>query len=165
MTNLDTYEGAAKGSPGFLLVCCRLFKQYILLVLMNQMASALFKMVAALGRNMIVANTFGAFAMLVFFALGGVVLSRDDIKKWWIWGYWISPIMYGQNAILANEFFGHSWSRAVENSSETLGVTFLKSRGFLPHAYWYWIGTGALLGFVVLFNFGFTLALTFLNCT
>ncbi|AAF71978.1 Putative ABC transporter [Arabidopsis thaliana] len=141
----------------------RLFKQYILLVLMNQMASALFKMVAALGRNMIVANTFGAFAMLVFFALGGVVLSRDDIKKWWIWGYWISPIMYGQNAILANEFFGHSWSRAVENSSETLGVTFLKSRGFLPHAYWYWIGTGALLGFVVLFNFGFTLALTFLN--
>jgi ABC-type multidrug transport system permease subunit len=89
----------------------RLFKQYILLVLMNQMASALFKMVAALGRNMIVANTFGAFAMLVFFALGGVVLSRDDIKKWWIWGYWISPIMYGQNAILANEFFGHSWSR------------------------------------------------------
>ncbi|CAE5957576.1 unnamed protein product [Arabidopsis arenosa] len=141
----------------------RLFKQYILLVLMNQMASALFKMVAALGRNMIVANTFGAFAMLVFFALGGVVLSRDDIKKWWIWGYWISPIMYGQNAILANEFFGHSWSRAVPNSSETLGVTFLKSRGFLPHAYWYWIGTGALLGFVVLFNFGFTLALTFLN--
>ena len=43
---------------------------------MNQMASALFKMVAALGRNMIVANTFGAFAMLVFFALGGVVLSK-----------------------------------------------------------------------------------------
>lgn len=108
---------------------------------MNQMASALFKMVAALGRNMIVANTFGAFAMLVFFALGGVVLSKgmcssciyvyikfltysyqklniyftiiktDDIKKWWIWGYWISPIMYGQNAIVANEFFGHSWSR------------------------------------------------------
>ncbi|WZZ57647.1 hypothetical protein YC2023_057754 [Brassica napus] len=135
----------------------RLFKQYILLVLMNQMASALFKMVAALGRNMIVANTFGAFAMLVFFALG------DDIKKWWIWGYWISPIMYGQNAIVANEFFGHSWSRAVPNSSDTLGVTVLKSRGFLPHAYWYWIGTGALLGYVVLFNFGFTLALTYLN--
>ncbi|KAL0704242.1 hypothetical protein Bca4012_070667 [Brassica carinata] len=141
----------------------RLFKQYILLVLMNQMASALFKMVAALGRNMIVANTFGAFAMLVFFALGGVVLSKDDIKKWWIWGYWISPIMYGQNAIVANEFFGHSWSRAVPNSSDTLGVTVLKSRGFLPHAYWYWIGTGALLGYVVLFNFGFTLALTYLN--
>lgn len=58
------------------LVCFRLFKQYILLVLMNQMASALFKMIASLGRNMIVANTFGAFALLVFFALGGVVLSR-----------------------------------------------------------------------------------------
>ncbi|CAN8312262.1 unnamed protein product [Cochlearia groenlandica] len=141
----------------------RLFKQYILLVLMNQMASGLFKMMAALGRNMIVANTFGAFALLMFFALGGMVLSREDIKKWWIWAYWISPIMYGQNAIVANEFFGHSWSQAVPNSSDTLGVTILKSRGFMPHAYWYWIGVGALLGFVVLFNLGFTAALTFLN--
>lgn len=40
------------------------------------MASALFRLMAALGRNMIVANTFGAFALLLLFALGGFVLSR-----------------------------------------------------------------------------------------
>ncbi|XP_010537955.1 PREDICTED: ABC transporter G family member 40 isoform X2 [Tarenaya hassleriana] len=141
----------------------RLFKQYLLLVLINQMASGLFKFMAGIGRNMIVANTFGAFAMLVFFALGGMVLSRDDIKKWWIWGYWISPIMYGQNAIVANEFLGNSWSRPAPNSTESLGVFVLKSRGFFTDAYWYWIGVGALLGFIVLFNFFFTLSITFLN--
>lgn len=75
MKNLDT-RGEFLEELLRIPVCCRLFKQYILLVVMNQMASGLFKMVAALGRNMIVANTFGAFAMLVFFALGGVVLSR-----------------------------------------------------------------------------------------
>ena len=39
----------------------------------------------------------------------------------------------------------------------------MKSRGFFAHAYWFWLGLGALFGFVLLFNLGFTLALTFLN--
>lgn len=37
----------------------------------------------------------------------------DDIKGWWIWGYWISPLMYGQNAIVINEFLGHQWSHVM----------------------------------------------------
>ncbi|CAI0473847.1 unnamed protein product [Linum tenue] len=136
----------------------RLFKQYLLLCLISQMASALFRFIAASGRTMIVANTFGSFALLSLFASGGFVLSRENIKKWWIWGYWISPMMYGQNAIVANEFLGRSWSK-----TESLGVQVLKSRGFFPHAYWYWIGAGALVGFVLIFNLFFTLALTFLS--
>ncbi|KAF3450816.1 hypothetical protein FNV43_RR06905 [Rhamnella rubrinervis] len=141
----------------------RLFKQYVVLLFVNQMASALFRLMAALGRNMIVANTIGSFALLVLFALGGFVLSKDDIKKWWIWGFWSSPLMYGQNAILVNEFLGHSWSHVRQNANESLGIEVLKSRGFFTKAYWYWIGIGALIGYVLLFNAGFVLALTYLN--
>lgn len=119
----------------------------MLLVLLNQMASGLFRLIGAVGRNMIIANTFGSFALLLLFALGGVVLSRGieeklkikfiythlihshviysiifsfcsllagaavEIKKWWIWGYWSSPLMYAQSAILVNEFRGNSWSK------------------------------------------------------
>ncbi|KAG7997946.1 hypothetical protein I3843_01G233600 [Carya illinoinensis] len=141
----------------------RLFKQYLLLVVLAQSSSALFRFIAAMARNMIVANTFGSYALLLLFSLGGVVLSREDIKKWWIWGYWLSPMVYGQNAIAVNEFLGRSWSQVRNNSNETLGVEVLKSRGFFPHAYWYWIGVGALTGFIFLFNIGVILALTFLN--
>ncbi|XP_028064174.1 pleiotropic drug resistance protein 1-like [Camellia sinensis] len=141
----------------------RLFRQYLLLLLVNQMASALFRFIGAAGRNMIVANTFGSFALLMLFALGGFILSRENVKKWWIWGYWMSPLMYGQNAILVNEFLGNSWRHVLKNETESLGVVVLKSRGFFPDAYWYWLGVGALLGFLFLFNFCFTLALTYLN--
>ncbi|XP_027344794.1 pleiotropic drug resistance protein 1-like isoform X3 [Abrus precatorius] len=141
----------------------RLFKQYLVLLLINQMASGLFRAIAALGRNMIVANTFGSFALLVLFTLGGFILSRNDIKDWWIWGYWISPLMYGQNAIVVNEFLGNSWNHFTPNSNKTLGVQILESRGFFTDAYWYWIGIGALIGFMFLFNIIYTLALTFLN--
>lgn len=54
----------------------RFFKQYLLLLLINLMSSALFRFIGAIGRNMIVASTFGAFALLICFVLGGFVLSR-----------------------------------------------------------------------------------------
>ncbi|XP_038680622.1 pleiotropic drug resistance protein 1-like [Tripterygium wilfordii] len=141
----------------------RFLKQYVLLMFLHLTASALFRFIAALGRNMIVANTFGSFALVILFALGGMVLSRDDIKVWWLWGYWTSPMMYAQNAIVVNEFLGESWSKVLPNSSQPLGVMVLSSRGFFTHAYWYWIGLGALFGYFLLFNISFTLALTFLN--
>ncbi|KAK9232151.1 hypothetical protein WN943_022394 [Citrus x changshan-huyou] len=107
----------------------RAFKQYLLLVLVNQMSSGLFRLMAATGRSMVVANTFGSFAMLVLFALGGFVLSREDIKKWWKWAYWCSPLMYAQNGLAVNEFLGNSWQKVLPNSTEPLGVEVLKSRG------------------------------------
>ncbi|RVW77076.1 Pleiotropic drug resistance protein 1 [Vitis vinifera] len=112
----------------------RLFRQYLLLLLVNQMASGLFRFIAAAGRNMIVANTFGAFALLMLLALGGFILSYDNVKKWWIWGYWSSPLMYAQNAIVVNEFLGKSWSKNVTDSTESLGVTVLKSPFEKPQA-------------------------------
>ncbi|XP_048326082.2 pleiotropic drug resistance protein 1-like [Ziziphus jujuba] len=141
----------------------RLFKQYVVLFFVNQMASALFRLIAGLGRNMIVANTFGAFALLVLFVLGGFVLSKDNIKKWWIWGFWCSPMMYGQNAVIVNEFLGDKWKHVLPKAAEPLGIQVLRSRGFFRHAYWYWIGVGALIGYVLLFNILFIFSLSFLN--
>ncbi|XP_077211717.1 pleiotropic drug resistance protein 1-like [Tasmannia lanceolata] len=141
----------------------RFLRQYLLLLCINQVASALFRFLAALGRDMIVANTFGSFGLVTFMILGGFILSRENVKKWWIWGYWISPMMYGQNAIAVNEFLGKSWSHVRNGSTETLGVEVLKSRGIFPEAYWYWIGVGALVGYVFLLNGLFTVTLAYLN--
>ncbi|GAB2223581.1 hypothetical protein Droror1_Dr00017722, partial [Drosera rotundifolia] len=84
---------------------------------------------------MIIASTFGAFALLFMYALGGFILSRHkayrhQVKKWWIWGYWSSPIMYAQNAIAVNELLGNSWSKhmgSIKPCSQTILKT-LKQR-------------------------------------
>lgn len=141
----------------------RFIKQYFLLVCINQMASGLFRFMGAVGRNIIVANTVGSFALLAVMVMGGFILSRVDVKKWWLWGYWFSPMMYGQNALAVNEFLGKSWSHDAPNSTESLGVKVLKSRGLFPEAYWYWIGVGASIGYMLLFNFLFPLALHYLD--
>ncbi|XP_027085587.2 pleiotropic drug resistance protein 1 [Coffea arabica] len=141
----------------------RFFRQMFLLICIHQMALGLFRFMAAIGRDMIVANTFGSFAILAVLVLGGFILSRENIKAWWIWGYWISPLMYGQNAIAVNEFLGKSWRHVPTGSRETLGVSLLKSRGIFAEAHWYWTGVGVLVGYMFLFNFLNILALTYLK--
>ncbi|KAF6166988.1 hypothetical protein GIB67_030681 [Kingdonia uniflora] len=142
----------------------RFLCQFLLYFLLDQASMALFRLMATLGRNMIVANTFGSFAMLVVMALGGFIISRDSIPKWWIWGYWVSPLMYAQNAVSVNEFLGNSWDKRDGPASNlSMGKALLKSRGLFAESYWYWIGVGALLGYTILFNILFTFFLTYLN--
>lgn len=44
------------------------------------MASGLFRLLGAVGRNMIVANTLGSFALLVILTLGGFIISKGMIQ-------------------------------------------------------------------------------------
>ncbi|KAF2304583.1 hypothetical protein GH714_034054 [Hevea brasiliensis] len=129
-----------------------------------QIYSALFRVIGSLGRNMIVANTFGSFAMLVVMALGGYIISREYIPSWWIWGFWVSPLMYAQNAASVNEFLGHSWDKRAGNDTNlSLGEALLRARSLFPESYWYWIGVGALVGYTILLNILFTFFLAHLN--
>ncbi|KAJ8750443.1 hypothetical protein K2173_015582 [Erythroxylum novogranatense] len=142
----------------------RFFRQFLLYFSLHQMSIALFRVIGSLGRNMIVSNTFGSFAMLVVMALGGYIISRDHIPSWWIWGFWVSPLMYAQNAASVNEFLGHSWSKKLGNTTNlSLGEAVLRARSLFPESYWYWIGVGALVGYTVVLNVMFTFFLAHLK--
>ncbi|XP_047147104.1 pleiotropic drug resistance protein 1-like [Vigna umbellata] len=141
----------------------RLFRQFLLLLVVSQMASSLFRFIGAVGRELTVGFTIGSYVLSILIAMSGFVLSKDNVKKWWLWGFWSSPMMYGQNALVNNEFLGKRWRHALPNSTTPLGVEVLKSRGFFTEPKWYWIGVGALFGYAVVFNIAYILALTYLN--
>ncbi|CAM8960284.1 hypothetical protein QQ045_005472 [Rhodiola kirilowii] len=142
----------------------RLFQQFLVYFFLHQMSTGLFRLMGSMGRHMIVANTFGSFAMLVVMALGGFIITRDRIPPWWIWGFWLSPLMYAQNGASANEFLGHSWLKKAGNHTDmTLGEQVMRAHSLFPEKYWVWIGVGALAGYMVLLNVLFTLCLTYLN--
>ncbi|CAI0407524.1 unnamed protein product [Linum tenue] len=128
----------------------------------HQMALSLFRFIAAVGRTPVVSNTFGTFSLLIIFVLGGFIIAKDDIQSWMIWGYYISPMMYGQNAVVISEFLDDRWSMPRINET-TVGKAILKSRGFFTDESWYWICIAALFGFSVLFNVCFIAALSYLN--
>ena len=49
--------------------------------------------------------------------------------------------------------------------ANTVGTAVLKSRGLHTEGEWYWIGIGALIGFAILYNIFFTMALAYLQRT
>ncbi|KAF3943656.1 hypothetical protein CMV_029808 [Castanea mollissima] len=93
----------------------------------------------------VVASTLGTFTLLLVFVLGGFIVAKNDIEPWMIWGYFISPMMYGQNAIVMNEFLDNRWSAPNNDprfNAPTVGMHFLD---------------------FLLFNVLFIAALTYLN--
>ncbi|KAK9939889.1 hypothetical protein M0R45_016569 [Rubus argutus] len=149
---------------GFAPDASRFFKQLLAYIGISQMALSLFRFIAALGRSEVVANTLGSFTLLLVFVLGGYIVAKQDIQSWMIWGYYVSPMMYGQNAIAINEFLDKRWGGPPINSTQpTAGKALLKQRGLYTEEYWFWICIAALFGFSVLFNLLFIAALSFLN--
>ena len=51
-----------------------------------------------------------------------------------LWGYYISPMMYGQNAIVINEFLDERWSKVRYVSGTTI---FDKLLRFFAYIYIY----------------------------
>ncbi|KAK7858556.1 pleiotropic drug resistance protein 2 [Quercus suber] len=168
----------------------KFFSQLLAFFGAHQMALSLFRFIGALGRVQVVSDTLGTFTLLLVFVLGGFIAIKDDIAPWMIWGYYISYMMYGQNAIAINEFLDKRSSSKLANShfvplkylhlivftfsflqpnpdpsipEPTVRKVLLRNRGMFKEDYWYWICVGTLLGFSVLFNICFIIALTFLN--
>ncbi|KAF0936150.1 hypothetical protein E2562_038962 [Oryza meyeriana var. granulata] len=151
---------------GFAPAAGRFFRQFIAFFSTHLMAMALFRSLGAILKTMVVANTFGMFALLIVFVFGGFVIRRNDIKLWWIWAYWASPMMYSQNAISVNEFLATRW--AIPNNdtamdAQTIGKAILKSKGLFTGEWGFWLSIGALVGFIILLNTIYILALTFLS--
>ncbi|KAL6656651.1 hypothetical protein ACP70R_004431 [Stipagrostis hirtigluma subsp. patula] len=151
---------------GFAPAAGRFFSQFLAYFLTHQMALAMFRLLGAVLKTMVVANTFGIFALLIVFIFGGFLIPRQDIKPWWIWGYWISPMMYSNNAISVNEFLASRW--AIPNTDRsidapTIGRAILKFKGYFTGQWGYWLSIGAMIGFTILFNVLFLCALTFLS--
>ncbi|XP_065867197.1 pleiotropic drug resistance protein 2-like isoform X3 [Euphorbia lathyris] len=149
---------------GFAPAASRFFKQFLSFFSIHQSGLAMFRFIAAAGRTEVAANTFGFLILLLLCVLGGFIISKDDIVSWMQWGYYVSPLMYGQNAIVLNEFLDDRWGAPTGNPSEpTVGISLLKERGFFTTEGWFWACIGALLGFSVVLNILVVFALTYLS--
>ncbi|CAI8585681.1 unnamed protein product [Vicia faba] len=148
---------------GFAPAAGRFFRYMFILFVVHQMALGLFGMMAAIARDMVLANTFGSAALLTIFLLGGFIVPKGMIKPWWIWGYYLSPLTYGQTAITVNEFTATRWMKKSAIGNNTVGYNILISHNIPVDDYWYWASAGILILYAVFFQSMVTLSLAYLN--
>ncbi|GAA0158882.1 ATP-binding cassette [Lithospermum erythrorhizon] len=149
---------------GFAPEASRFFKHLLCVFLIQQMAAGLNRLIAGVCRTMIIANTGGALTLLLVFLVAGFILPTGAIPAWWSWAHWLSPLTYSFNALTVNELFSPRWMNKLDTDGVTrLGIAVLNNFDIPTERNWFWIGAGVLVGFVVLFNVLFTIALTYLN--
>ncbi|PPD88650.1 hypothetical protein GOBAR_DD14392 [Gossypium barbadense] len=119
----------------------RFFRQLFLLFLIHQMAISLFRFIASVIRDPPFAANFGLFTIMVIFLFSGFIIPQR---------------------IAVNEFLAPRWQQ-VSSSNATLGQQVLEKRGLNFSGYYYWISVAALIGFWIIFNIGFTFALSLLK--
>ncbi|KAL2477803.1 ABC transporter G family member 37 [Forsythia ovata] len=140
----------------------RFFRQMILFFAVHLTSISLFRFLASVGRTMVSSATAGSLALIFVCIFGGFVIPKTSMPRWLEWGFWISPLTYGEIGLAVNEFLAPRWQKANAGNS-TLGQVILESRGLSYGGYLFWRSVGALFGFAVLFNIGFTLALSYLK--
>ncbi|XP_058083528.1 pleiotropic drug resistance protein 3-like isoform X1 [Magnolia sinica] len=140
----------------------RFFCQFLLLFGLHQSSTSMFRFLASVFQTPVAASTSGTLSVLIILLFGGFILPLPSLPPWLKWGFWLSPITYAEIGISINEFRAPRWQK-ISSTNSTIGHEVLTSRGLDFNDYFYWISLGALFGFTILFNIGFTLALTFLK--
>ncbi|RWR95173.1 pleiotropic drug resistance protein 3-like protein isoform X1 [Cinnamomum micranthum f. kanehirae] len=140
----------------------RFFSQLLLFFVVHQLATSMFRFVASFCRTVVASTACGSFVLFINFILGGFILPRYSMPGWLRWGFWIVPFTYAEIGVSGNEFLAPRWQK-ISSMNTTVGRQTLINRGLSFSSYFYWISIGALFGFILLFNIGFTLFLTFLD--
>ncbi|KAM3282848.1 hypothetical protein P3S67_026493 [Capsicum chacoense] len=148
------------------------FRQFLAIFALHCSALSLYHLVVALGRTQVVANTLSTLTLLVVFVLGGFIVAKAEFDMRSLRGLtirranYLSPMSYAQNAIAINDFLDKRWSTPNNDrrfSLPTVGKVLLKARSMYTEDHVFWLCVIALFDFTFLFNFGFILALTYLN--
>ncbi|CAI9107715.1 OLC1v1007147C1 [Oldenlandia corymbosa var. corymbosa] len=142
----------------------RFFGQLVILFLVHLASTSMYRFIASLCRNVIVGTAAGSLFVVYNFLFSGFLIPRTSIPDWLKWGFWACPSTYGEIAINVNEFLAPRWKKMLP-SNITTGQEILSVRGLKFDEDFFWISLGALLGFTLLFNIGWTLALSFLHST
>ncbi|KAJ0079524.1 hypothetical protein Patl1_23908 [Pistacia atlantica] len=140
----------------------RFFRHLIVLFAVHLASISLFRCLASVCQTLSAAMTAGGFAMLFILIFGGYIIKHPSMPGWLKWGFWVSPLTYGEIGLSGNEFLAPRWQKMLPTNT-TIGNEILDSRGINYKGYFFWISLGALFGFTLLFNTVFVLALSFLK--
>ncbi|TXG71485.1 hypothetical protein EZV62_000064 [Acer yangbiense] len=140
----------------------RFFRHFLLLFIVHLTSISMFRSIASLCQTVVASMAIGSASILALLLFGGFVIPKSSMPSWLEWGFWVSPLTYGEIGLTVNEFLAPRWEK-IMSGNVTVAQQTLESRGLNFSSSFYWIAVGALVGFTILFNVVFILALTFMK--
>ncbi|KAL3515877.1 hypothetical protein ACH5RR_022779 [Cinchona calisaya] len=140
----------------------RFFRQLILLFSVHLTSISMCRFIASVCQTVIMSTAVASLLITFILLFSGFIIKMPSMPVWLKWGFWVSPLTYGEIGLALNEFLAPRWQKMLP-SNTTIGQETLESRGLNFSGHFFWISVGALFGFTLFFNIGFILALSFLK--
>lgn len=80
------------------------FTAWFIVYLATFVMTAFFRMIGAASRNFDAASKISGFSIMALVLYNGYQLPKPDMHPWFVWLYWINPMSYAFESLLANEF-------------------------------------------------------------
>ncbi|KAG2452157.1 hypothetical protein HYH02_003189 [Chlamydomonas schloesseri] len=134
------------------------FTFYLVLACTSMAVSSLFRFLACVSPNMVIANALSGLAIVTLILTSGFAIVHYSIPPWAIWAYWISPHAYALRSLVINEMVSPKWQNVpappgVQPPGLSLGDAALETFNFYTTRDWIWIGVGFLIGFYIVLTF------------
>eukprot|EP00667_Euglena_gracilis_P002184 EG_transcript_2185 len=113
---------------------------------------AFFRLLGLLSPNDVFGTGTATIILLLLLIHTGYAVALANVKPWWLWMYWVSPLQYGLTAMTLNEFHSNHYSGLqdpTEPSAGTWGNYYLALRGLSTDQERLWTCFIFLLGFPV----------------
>lgn len=123
----------------------RFFRQFLLLFLVHLTSTSMFRCIASLFQTVVASLAAGSLSIMFVLLFGGFVIPKRNIANmyifspdlvnrinvqimlltvyyiiasmpvWLKWGFWISPLAYGEIGLTVNEFLAPRWEKVIFN--------------------------------------------------
>ena len=124
---------------------------FLLMVWMTNVSlSVVFRCVTYGTRSQDIANQMSGPIVAIFFLFAGYLVLENNIPRWMIWGFWISPFSWVLRALADNEFYASKYAEPYGDTPyPTLrtGEAYERLFDIDPTWAYKWATVGYLIGF------------------
>ena len=117
----------------------------------NLALSAVFRAVTYGTRHQDIANQMSGPIVATFFLCCGYLILYDNIPKWLIWLYWMSPFTWVLRSLAINEFNAPRYDELYTQNAQYAGLrtgdAYMRLWDIDPTSAYKWAGIGYLVGF------------------
>eukprot|EP01001_Neometanema_parovale_P004306 NODE_15_length_4507_cov_49.404653_g13_i0.p1 GENE.NODE_15_length_4507_cov_49.404653_g13_i0~~NODE_15_length_4507_cov_49.404653_g13_i0.p1 ORF type:complete len:1404 (+),score=270.35 NODE_15_length_4507_cov_49.404653_g13_i0:55-4266(+) len=135
---------------------------FLLTLFLSSMSmTSLFRLIAVSSPNATGAQSVGSLIVLVSILFCGFMITKGNIKAWWVWAYWTTPLSWSFTALALNEYKAAKYNIPFNPMMPnlTLGDKFLMNNDFTTDGYRQYTSLLYLVAFITVMVSLFSLAL------
>ncbi|KAM7481855.1 hypothetical protein LguiB_006438 [Lonicera macranthoides] len=106
----------------------RFFRHFILLFAVHFTSISMFRFLASICRTVVASTTAGSLSIIYALVFGGFIIPKPSMPVWLKWGFWLSPLTYGEIAPGSRAIISDEKLTQIQESEESTNRSHVEGK-------------------------------------